>query len=161
MSWYTGTGTATTTYYDDDIGTSTAATTYWNDDTIDKQSTVFEGALDPTPVHNSDPSITYDPEQKKFIVCRGLDYQDREFTTKRSALRFSKRWLDKKNGIYNKKKTPIYQVYKQKAKEAREREAHERWIKEINRVMAKKKKILAQEREDDEYLDRRGACCYE
>ena len=72
-------------------------------------------------------SIEYDPKEKRFVVTSWFYNSSWFFKTKRSAMRFCKREVDKINGI-RKKKKPISN--------------------------AKYKEML--EKQDDEYLERLG-----
>jgi len=88
-------------------------------------------------------SIDYDPVKSKFIVERGLQASPKEFTTKRSAVRFVKRWLDKLNGIKVEPKKIPFKTNKIRKKE-RKRKAQE----ELDRL---------EQEENMEFLERIGA----
>ena len=88
-------------------------------------------------------SIDYDPVKSKFIVERGLQASPKEFTTKRSAVRFVKRWLDKLNGIKVEPKKIPFKTNKIRIQE-RKRKAQE----ELDRL---------EQEENMEFLERIGA----
>jgi len=93
----------------------------WISSDSDIQHYSNEVIMEQTGLSPSGDSISYDPEKKRFVVYRGFEYQDKEFTTKRSAKRYLKRWEDKQNGIKT-KKVPIYDQYKAGVMAKRHRE---------------------------------------
>ena len=154
--------------------TSTATTTDWIDvDGMDWGTAVrAERPRD----HHQPPdeySITYDPETKKFVVSRGWDYADKEFSTKRSAQRFVKRWMEKKHGI-KPSKTNILKRLKEKQQELKVRKEEERKAEEYRieaervaeryrksqelawAVQEKARLKYEEEQEEDNYFERLG-----
>ncbi len=164
---------SSTTY--SDIGSSTSSTMYYEEaPKLDYDFNKIKKELTPY----SDYSISYDPERGRFIVNRGFEYQEKEFTTKRSALRFVKRWREKRGDIDRGIKIPIYDQYKEKAKarklekirQQEEREALERererlrveaekhalWMEAIRKKRIKQKKKEDELWEEETYLERLG-----
>ena len=162
-SW--GYGTSTTTTWVD------ATDTFWiDDDTFDTGYYTSDEIPVPREASSSEPSITYDPETKKFVVHTDILQQGREFNTKRSAKRFVKRWQNKKNGVTERKKS-IYEQYKEKAieKRTRNREREERLelmriaqeqAEELQRQMAIQAEQVMElqelANEEDNYFERLG-----
>ena len=111
-------------------------------------------------------SITYDPEKMRFVVNRGWEYNDREFTTKRSAQRFLKRWEDKQNGVVTKKKD-ITKKLIEAQKRVREQKEWEIQMAEERRKMEEHFRLLTEQAEqarmaqeeaelEDNYFERLG-----
>ncbi len=157
-------GSATTTTWVDNDGTMWVDGATNQMPEIQSMGRAFRELRDRQPIYHLEdrPSITYDPEKKKFVVCRGWDYQDKEFNTKRSARRFIKRWLDKQNGVAPPKKD-ITKIYKEKARQARAMEEMARARAEIERLMMEQEKIAEQvklkvelQELDDNYYERLG-----
>jgi hypothetical protein len=155
-------------------GTSTAATTTYYDDTTYVTYTSDTGGVHRVRVPRTyadelfkpNYSISYNKDDNRFIVSRGLDYQDREFTTKRSAKRFAERWLARKNKEI-KTKVPIYEQYKESAKskrimaEAMRRMDEARIRREAERLEMVRREEAAMEQEEisteeDRYFERLG-----